>query len=426
MDIITLDFETYYDKDFSLRKMQTDAYIADPRFEVLMVGICTNDGPVTIIEGTEVEIAAQLVGYDWKNSAVRCHNTLFDGFILAHVYGIKPKLWMDTLSQGRMIYPWLRSHSLANMAKHHELPDKGTAVTNATGKRRRDFTTTQWAEYKEYCAHDVALCRAMGVVMDKRTMPIQFAEIDMTIRMFTEPKLIGDVGMMEKLYADEVRRKEELLAKAAVDKSIIMSGDKLAEALLALGVVAPTKVSPRTGKTAYAFAKTDKGFQALLEHPDPDVQALVAARLGVKSTIAETRAKRFLEMSKRGKLSVYLNFWGAKTTGRYSGGDKCLSGDSWVTVLREGEVLVILLSAVQATDHVWDGEMFVPHEGVVCNGLMEVIEYDGVIGTADHKVYVRHREEPVELAVAACEGLVLRSGNTPRGMGEATQKLSGG
>ena len=59
----------------------------------------------------------------------------------------------------------------------------------------------------------------------------------------------------------------------------------------------------------------------MLESDDADVQALVAARLGVKTTIAETRALKFLDTAKRGPLPVYLNFWGAKTTGRYSGGN---------------------------------------------------------------------------------------------------------
>ena len=31
MDLITVDFETYYDKDFSLRKVTTEAYIRDPQ-----------------------------------------------------------------------------------------------------------------------------------------------------------------------------------------------------------------------------------------------------------------------------------------------------------------------------------------------------------------------------------------------------------
>ena len=36
MDIITIDFETYYDRDYSLSKMTTESYIRDERFEVVV------------------------------------------------------------------------------------------------------------------------------------------------------------------------------------------------------------------------------------------------------------------------------------------------------------------------------------------------------------------------------------------------------
>ncbi len=101
-----------------------------------------------------------------------------------------------------------------------------------------------------------------------------------------------------------------------------MSNDKFALRLEELGVTPPLKVSKATGNLTYAFAKSDKAFTDLLDHEDSEVQALVAARVGVKTTIAETRALKFLETSRRGALPVYLNFWGAKTTGRYSGGNK--------------------------------------------------------------------------------------------------------
>ena len=39
MDILTLDFETYYDREYSLRKMPTPNYILDPRFELQMCAV---------------------------------------------------------------------------------------------------------------------------------------------------------------------------------------------------------------------------------------------------------------------------------------------------------------------------------------------------------------------------------------------------
>ena len=104
-------------------------------------------------------------------------------------------------------------------------------------------------------------------------------------------------------------------------KKALMSNQIFAKILETVGVEAPMKISLRTGKETYAFAKTDKEFTALLEHPNPKVQALVAARLGTKSTIEETRTENLIKVSDRGSLPILLNYYGAHT-GRFSGGDK--------------------------------------------------------------------------------------------------------
>ena len=184
------------------------------------------------------------------------------------------------------------------------------------------MTFSERYEYASYCKHDTELTDALATMFLKRMPALELKLIDMTVRMFTEPVLVGDVAELQRLYEGEVVRKEALIVLADTEKDIIMSNDKFAGALSALGVTPPTKVSAKTKKVAWAFAKTDKTFTALLEHDNPNVQALVAARLGVKTTIAETRALMMWETAKRGPLPVYLNYWGAKVTGRYSGGNK--------------------------------------------------------------------------------------------------------
>jgi len=59
---------------------------------------------------------------------------------------------------------------------------------------------------------------------------------------------------------------------------------------------------------------------ALKEHPDLFVQALVAGRLGVKTTLEETRTERFIGMASRGAFPVPLRYYGAHS-GRWSGQD---------------------------------------------------------------------------------------------------------
>jgi DNA polymerase len=53
MDIVTIDFETYYDTDYSLSKMTNEAYIRDPRFEVVGVSVKVNDHPSDWYSGAD-------------------------------------------------------------------------------------------------------------------------------------------------------------------------------------------------------------------------------------------------------------------------------------------------------------------------------------------------------------------------------------
>ncbi len=101
-------------------------------------------------------------------------------------------------------------------------------------------------------------------------------------------------------------------------RKILASAQKYATALEALGVTPPTKFNAK-GKITFAFAKTDAEHKALLEHPDPKVQALVSARMQVKSTIEETRAEAYLDASERGEWPVAYNYSGAVNTHRFSG-----------------------------------------------------------------------------------------------------------
>jgi DNA polymerase I-like protein with 3'-5' exonuclease and polymerase domains len=100
-----------------------------------------------------------------------------------------------------------------------------------------------------------------------------------------------------------------------------MSNPKFAELLTQLGATVPMKISPTTGKETFAFAKTDLGLLDLMDHPNPAVVAVTEVRLGVKSTIEETRTQRLIDVSKRGPLPIMLKYYAAHT-GRFGGGDK--------------------------------------------------------------------------------------------------------
>ena len=323
MDLITLDFETFYDKDFSLSKLTTEEYIRDPRFQIIGVGVKVNDSETEWASGTHEEIAGFLSDpfFDWASSMVLAHNTLFDGAILSWLFNIKPKVWADTLSIGRAIHGVEVSGSLRALAERYEIGEKGTEVLDAKGKRREDFTEAELSRYGDYCINDVELTHKLFSRMLKGFPKQELKIIDATLRMFTEPVLELDLGLLEAHLENVKDRKDELMLEAGVSKEDLMSNDKFAELLRQNGVEPPTKISPATGKETYAFAKTDDGFKALEESSSYEVQVLVAARLGNKSTLEETRTQRFIDIAKRGALPIPLRYYAAHT-GRWGGSDK--------------------------------------------------------------------------------------------------------
>jgi DNA polymerase len=340
MKLVTLDCETFYDKTYSLSKITTEDYVRSPQFELIGFAIKTNAGPTQWVPKPECE--AFIKSFDWSDAMVVCQNTAFDGAILDWRYGVKPQVWADTLGMSRALYPHDKAHSLKAQAERMGVGVKGEEVLNAIGKRYADFYDAELARYAAYCINDVELTydifmKYMGMGFPKQELKL----IDLTLRMFIEPVLELDPAKLRdhleavkenKLALLETVR-DNMLKDADPDyvhaiytegmdgiKKLLMSNDKFALALQSLGVSPPTKVSPATKKTAWAFAKTDEAFKALEEHEDERVQALVAARLGNKTTLEETRTQRFIGMATRGKFPVPLRYYGAHS-GRWSGQD---------------------------------------------------------------------------------------------------------
>jgi DNA polymerase len=209
--------------------------------------------------------------------------------------------------------------SLAVLAQHYGIGIKGEQVKQYINYFRKNFSKEELADYGEYCKNDVALTWDLYGHMSQGFPASELRLIDLTVRMFTEPVLQLDVRTLDVHMTMEKQRKAQLLA--SFDKDTLMSNPQFAELLVSLGVEPPMKKSPTTGKQTFAFSKTDEEFKALLEHPDTQVQAVVAARLGTKSTIEETRTERFIGIASRGPMPVPLRYYAAHT-GRWGGDDK--------------------------------------------------------------------------------------------------------
>lgn len=322
MKLAVLDFETYYDREYSLSKITTEEYIRDDRFEIILVGLKLDDGPTEWFSGTLEQTRDWLLGKGVEDRLVVAHNNMFDAAILSWRLGIFPKRLGCTLNMARALYGPAESVSLASMAKKHGLQEKGTAVHNMLGRTRASLSASELREYAEYCVGDVDICHQLfRLFVDEHKFPLgELKVIDATLRMFSEPVLELDLPLLEQHLQDVRDRKEALLAAADADKSVLMSNPKFAALLQSHGVDPPTKISPTTKQRTWAFSKADEKFRALQEHPNEAVQALVAARLGTKSTLEETRTERFIGIAKRGKFPVPLNY-AAAISHRWSGAD---------------------------------------------------------------------------------------------------------
>jgi DNA polymerase I-like protein with 3'-5' exonuclease and polymerase domains len=323
VNLITIDFETFYEKStFSLSKLTTEEYVRSDRFEVIGVAVKVNDGETEWGSGTHEQIKSWLQTYDWENSGVLAHNMMFDGFILSERFGIQPKIYLDTLCMGRALHGVEVGGSLGALTERYGIGEKGTEVQNASGKNRVDFNPEDLERYGDYCINDVELTYKLFNIMMNRGFPKKELKlIDLTLRMFCQPKLDLNLNLLEMHLTDIKEKKDNLLIQAGIeDKGELASNPKFAALLESFGVPVPMKISPTTGKETFALAKNDEEFKALAEHPDVRVQALVAARLGTKSTLEETRTERFIGIAKRGLMPVPLKYYAAHT-GRWGGSD---------------------------------------------------------------------------------------------------------
>lgn len=424
MNYLTLDFETYYDKEINLKKMTTQAYVMHPQMEVLMVSAKFNEAPVQIIDGEQIPTFFATV--DWSNTAVIAHNAVFDGSILYWRYGVRPAMLIDTMSMAQALgVPTIAgSASLATCIRllqeaGYAVPPKGTEVLDALGKRRADFTPQQWAAYREYCKNDTDITWFLFKVLRQYLTDEEMRFQDIILRCYTEPRLTVDMPTVEyELNRCRTYKAEQLAEVCKMFgttqdnlSALLRSNDKFAEVLRSIGGVTeeeaeqgksgtfiiPTKVSEKTGKTTWAFGKTDVAFKELCEHDDPKIQAVCQARLAAKSSIDETRCLKFLEYGSYGFLPMGYKIGGAHTNRMSGGSAGCFVGETMIVVLPVGadvdEWEYRMIKDVKHTDLIWDGSDWCAHDGVVCHGVKRVYNWDGLVATKNHECFTSSERE---------------------------------
>lgn len=445
---LTIDFESHYtSKDnggYSLSYMTTEEYVRDPRFEIIGFSIKKGAAPAQWFTG-DLEYCRQVLrALPWHRIISIGHNkSEFDSLILTEVIGVRPLAYACTLQMARCLHGGKQAKSLAEMCKLYGLPDKGDEVVRAINKRRCDFSPGELHAYGLYCNNDSDRCYDLY----RRFLPqMPGNEVwlaSLSTKMFAEAKLALDRPLLLTMQQDMLVRKGQLMDRVAdimnIPKNLspdermlhtqkMLRKDQVLADILknSYDVEPPMKYSPKKKDAngnpllVYAFAKTDEGMTALLEFEDEsdeqgaeDIQALAAARLSVKSTLAESRVNRFVDISGRGLLPVPLAY-GKTHTHRLAG---CLVADT--KVICHDPVIgqcVKRIVDVALDDLVWDGGAFVEHDGVQFQGMAEVVEHDGVTGTECHPVFIKEgSDETIRLGDAKRTGTRLVACPEPTG-----------
>lgn len=316
--------------------MSTEAYLRDERFEIHGCAVKINRGETLWYDKIQFEKLTKQI--DWSDTCVVCHHAQFDCGILAFHYDVRPKLICCTLAMARLLIGNHVSVSLESVRGFFGLPSKTTPYN--IFKNKRWFQLTPWEQRKvaegaidEVNSVDLIFQKLVFGDDTRKISPFpqeEYALVDMTIRHFTQPVIVGDTALYADIWREEEAKKGER-RRALVEQGFseladsehLQSNEKFAELLRRAGVEPEYKTSPTDPeKEIYAFAKTDEFMESLLAGEQGELaQELVAARLGEKSTLLQTRSEIMGWSSARGPMPIYLRYAGTHVL-RWSGGDR--------------------------------------------------------------------------------------------------------
>lgn len=337
----TIDLETYYDDEVGFSKQTTEEYIRDPDFEVLIIGLRTAAGQCiahSACDYTSAQNLEFLLDHKVNQLPLLGQNMRFDASVLNWLYGVRSPLILDTMLMARAaIRHRTGSTSLKALAAYFELGVKGEQVVAAKGKRRHNFTYTEWEDYKGYCINDVELTYDLAQKLIPMIPKRELKVIDSTLNWYVTPKLRLDLTMLGDQVTNEKAYMQTHLKASGIDQKTLASQPKFKAWLESQGIECPMKPSPSNpDKMIPALAKSDKEFMALTQHPRPAIAVACQARVAAKSRIKETRMERFVGIGNRnaGKIPVPLLCYGAQTQ-RYAG-DESINMQNLPVAIRAG------------------------------------------------------------------------------------------
>ena len=203
-NFVVLDFETYFDKDYSIFDLKPWRYVTDDRFETIGCGFkfSPDCAPFFVWAGgleKYFEAMQKTYGQHLENITVVIQNVQFDALVLQERYKISPKYMID-LKHLDAHFDSRRSHKLKDMAKREKLPAKGDTMKFG-GLHLADMTPEQAQAMYDYCINDVELEYALfEKLLPYLTEPETELKIARhTVDLYLKPRLSFDFKLADEL-----------------------------------------------------------------------------------------------------------------------------------------------------------------------------------------------------------------------------------
>jgi len=432
--VYSLDVETH--AIANLKAVGSKAYLRDPDTDVILFAyheIGNPSDPSVWVMGDAPP--QDLVEHVINGGALSGWNVLgFDAIawdeILVKRHGFPPiqrHQWQDSMQLAAAAN---LPRSLDGCAKAVGVPYVGDLKDNNTLRRITNKKQTpvirgvdlKWLRNR--CVQDVVMEEeTLKRLPPWFTMPPwnRMRDID---RRINDRGVLMDVELVKGLrkIAEEETARLDAAMKALTNGAVRSTSviEQLKTWLMSRGVELPLKGSSPADeeegedededdgkKAVYRLRKSDiADILARPDIPDDCRQALEWRAEAAKASVKKLK-KMLQSADPDGRLRGALVLGGAQQTFRF-----CLAEGSLILIKTPtGVVEERRIEHVSADDLVWDGVEWVSHDGVVYSGEKDVMEYDGVVATQTHKVYISEVVK-MPLSEAAEKSLPLYEGST--------------
>jgi hypothetical protein len=152
LPVALVDYETYYDSEYSVQDMSYWHYCHDPKFDAYLVSIVTSDGFEWVGNPKDAPWE-KIANHYWVSHNKAFDETVHNRLIELGIVSIKPVYWGDSIN----LCAWLRVARALNKAVYilyGVVLDKSVRDKKTKGKKYADYSPELKAEAHEYALND--------------------------------------------------------------------------------------------------------------------------------------------------------------------------------------------------------------------------------------------------------------------------------